>query len=1020
MLRAIIGACLRHRLVVLVLAGILVVGGIVAIRHAPWDVFPEFAPPQIVVQTEAPGLSAEEVEKLVTVPVESILNGVTRLRTLRSSSIPGLSVVTAIFEDGTDVVTARQLAGERLAEVKLPEGVEAPRMAPLAASTSRLLMVGLTSRTTSPRELRSLADWRFARRLQAVPGVARVEVFGGEVKQYQVLVDPLRLRQHHVSVSQVVAAARQATGFGGAGFLETPNQRLPIRQRTRIESPADLGAAPVVYQDGVAITLADVADVRLGSEDKVGDATINGQPGVLLIIHKQPYFNTLAVTERVQQAIAELKTSLGEDVTLHTSLFRQATFIERTLGNLRTAILLGAALAVLVLVVFLNHWRTALVSLTAIPLSLLGAILVLRALGASLDTMTLGGLAIAIGVVVDDAIVDVENVVRRLRENRTLPQPRPVLNVILDASIEVRSAVVYASLIVVLVLVPVLFLQGLAGTFFRPLGLAYTIAILISLAIALTVIPAMCFVLLPAGRLKAEEPRVVRWLKRACAGLLSALLDHPWITIAAAVLMLLGALTSLPFLGGAFLPDFRESNFSIFMAGKPDSSLSESVRAGGRLAGRLREIPAVQSVAQQIGRAELSEDTWGPNTSEVWLVVDENADYEQVLGQIRAALDEMPGYTFQTKQFLRERMDEVLTGVTADIVIRVVGPDLERLRQLAEDVRRAIAPVEGVAELRVEQLSDVPEVEVLLLPQATSRYGFSVGELNQTVQTLLRGRPVGQVYEEDAVFDVVVRAQPQWRSDPAVLGQLLVDAPGGQQVPLRAVAAIRLQHGPNIINREGGNRRILVTCNVRGRDLAGVMHDLHQRLASRIELPPTGYHLELSGQYEARQAARRQLWLLSSIVLVAIFVLLDLDLQSVRLTMLVMLSVPLAGVGGVAAVLLSGAQVSLGSMIGMVTVFGIAVRNGILLVSHYQHLRQEEGVPFDRRLIVRGATERLAPILMTALTTALSLLPLVVLGDRPGYEIEQPMAVVIVGGLVSSTLLTLGLLPVLYDRIARR
>ncbi len=1020
MLRTIIGACLRYPLVVLLLAGVLVAGGIAALRTAPWDVFPEFAPPQIVVQTEAPGLSSEEVEKLVTVPVESVLNGVTRLQTLRSSSVPGLSVVTAVFEEGTDVLAARQLVGERLAETKLPEGVEVPRMAPLTASTSRLLMVGLTSSTTSPRDLRTLADWRFARRLQAVPGVARVEVFGGEVQQYQVLVDPARLREHHLSLEQVVSAAEQATGFGGAGFVETANQRLPIRQRTRIESPADLGAAPIVYRDGNAITLDDVADVCLGSEDKVGDATVNGRPGVLLVIHKQPFFNTLAVTERVEEAVAELRATLPEDVTLHADLFRQAAFIERTLGNLNTALLLGAGLAMAVLLAFLSQWRTALISLTAIPLSLLGAILVLRAFGASLNTMTLGGLAIAIGVVVDDAIVDVENVVRRLRQNRNLPQPRPAFDVILDASIEVRSAIVYASFVVILVLVPVLFLRGLAGTFFRPLGYAYVSAVLISLVIALTVVPAMCFVLLPTSRLKAEEPLLVRLLKRGYERLLAFLLRHARLVVAVAVLLLAGAFVLVPFLGGEFLPDFRESNFVVFMAGKPDSSLTESVRAGEQVAGQLGEVPAVRSVAQQIGRADLSEDTWGPNVSEVWVVVDEEADYEQVLGQIRAALDRMPGYLFQTKQFLRERMDEVLTGVTADIVIRVVGPELNRLRALAEDVRAAIEAVEGVADLRVEQQVDVPEVEVLLLPHETVLYGFSVGQLNQTVQTLLRGREVGQVYEQDAVFDVVVRARPECRADPTVLGKLLVDAPGGEKVPLKAVARVGLQDAPNIINREGGSRRLLITCNAEGRDVAGVMQEVRQRVASRVKLPPAAYHLEFSGQYEARQAAQRRLWLFSGIVLVGVFVLLDLDFRSVRLTTLVMLAVPLSCVGGVAAVLLTGRVISLGSMIGLVTVFGIAVRNGILLVSHYRQLREEEGLPFDLALIVRGASERLAPILMTALTTALSLLPLVVLGDRPGYEIEHPMAVVIVGGLISSTLLTLGLLPVLYHRFAGR
>jgi CzcA family heavy metal efflux pump len=1076
MLRSIITFCLRFRLVVLLLAGILVVGGGVAIQQAPWDVFPEFAPPQIIIQTESSGLSTEEVERLVTVPVESALGGMTRLETLRSSSISGLSVVTAIFEEGTNILSARQFVKERLDEIAplLPQGVEPPRMVPLTASTSRLLLVGLTSTKTSLQDLRTLAEWTLGKRLRAVRGVAHVEFFGGEIKQYQVLVRPDRMRFYNVTLDEVTAAAKQATGFGGAGFIETSNQRLPIRQWTRIESTADLGAAPVAVQDGVPITLADVAEVKIAAADKVGEAAVNGRPGVLLSIHKQPYSDTLAVTRDVQAALEEMRSSLPQDVEMNAAMFRQANFIERALGNLNVAIAIGCLLAIAVLIAFLYQWRTAAISLSAIPLSLLGAILVLRAFGASLNTMTLGGLAISIGVVVDDAIVDVENVVRRLRENRHLPRPRSTMSVILDACMEVRSAVVYASFIVILVILPVLFLPGLGGTFFRPLGYAYIIAILISLLVAVTVTPALCLLMLrksvgrtpPSGQVTAgsrpslsdsdREPPLVRFLKYIYGKVLNTVLDHPWITLASAACLLVASLAVIPFLGGELLPDFRESNVNICMFGKPDSSMDESVRMGGYLAKELLAIDGVRSVAQQIGRADLSEDTWGPDVSEVLVVVDERADYDNVLRQFRETLDHTPGYVFEIKQFLRERMDEVLTGVRAQLAIRVVGPDLQTLRQKADEIKDLVQPIAGVVDLRVEQQVEVPGIEVMVDPQKAARYGFSAGELHEELQSLLRGVRVGQVYEEDAVFDLVLRGHPEVRSAPASLLPLLLDSPTGEKIPLKAVARVNIADAPNIINREGGSRRMLVTCNVRGRDVAGAMQEIQQQVQARLKLPPSGYHVEFSGEHQARNEALNRLVLLSAAALVGIFVLLYLDFQSVRLTAMVMLSVPLACVGGVTAMLIAGGNVSLGSMVGFVTVFGVAVRNGILLVSHYQHLGSTElssfisgGTPsqgvetgvvsgglsqfsFDengtvpltslaisRELLVRGALERLSPILMTASTAALSLLPLVVLGDRPGYEIEHPMAVVIVGGLISSTLLTLVVLPVLYQWFGR-
>jgi CzcA family heavy metal efflux pump len=1040
MVRWLITFSLRFPPVILVLAVVLLIAGGVSLKRAQWDVFPEFAPPQIVVQTEAPGFSAEEVEQLVAIPIESALGGVSRLQTLRSSSVAGLSVVTAIFDEHTPVLEARQLVSERLTQARglLPDAVSMPRMMPLTSSTSRLVMAGLTSPTVSPMELRTLADWTFRRRLQAVPGVAHVEVFGGEVKQYQVLISPERLRQYDITLAEVLAAARSATGFGGAGFLETPNQRLPIRQRTRIESPADLAAVPVAFHEGVPLPLGKVADVRLGPADQVGSATIDGERGVLLVVHKQPEFNTLSVSEGVQQALGELARALPEGVTLHKQLFRQATFIERAVGNLQSSIIIGCLLVTGVLAAFLFQWRTLAISLTAIPLSLLGAILVLREFGASLNAMTLGGLAIALGEVVDDAIVDVENVLRRLAENRQRPDPLSAFDVVLSASLEVRSAVVYASFIVILVFLPVFFLEGLAGKFFGPLGYAYVTAILVSLVVALTVTPALCLMLLRgASPAAGRETLIVRLCNAVYRRLLPLFLNHPWITTGAAILLLAGAGAAVPFLGGEFLPDFRESNFVIFMAGKPDSALAESIRVGEKFAKRLKQIDGVTSVAQQIGRADLSEDTWGPNISEVWTVLDPSADYEKVLEQVHDVQRETPGFLFQTKQFLRERIDEVLTGSTADIVIRVVGPDLAVLRREAGEIAGRVKGIDGVEDLRIEQQVEVPQIEVLLRPQKALEYGLSVGETNQSLQALLRGAQVGQVFKDDIMTDVVVRAAPETRDHPASLGQLLIDVPGGERIPLKAVADIQVTNAPNVINREQGRRRMLVTCNADERDVESVIADIRSAIDARGPLPE-GYHVEYAGEFQARAQARQRMLLLGALSLAGIFTLLYLDFRSLKLSVLVMLSVPLACVGGVAAVWASGGNVSLGSLVGFVTVFGIAVRNGILLISNYQHWQAREvGQPPPRpspkraegeienaprgvrEIVLHGSVERLSPILMTAATTALAILPLVISGNLPGHEIEHPMAVVITGGLISSTFLTLFVLPALYLRLAK-
>jgi CzcA family heavy metal efflux pump len=655
--------------------------------------------------------------------------------------------------------------------------------------------------------------------------------------------------------------------------------------------------------------------------------------------------------------------------------------------------------------------------LTAIPLSLLGAIVILRSFGISLNAITLGGLAIALGEVVDDAIVDVENVLRRLLQNRSAEAPRPAYQVVLDASLEVRSAVVYASFIVMLVFLPVFFLGGLPGTFFRPLGYAYIAAILVSLLVALTVTPAMCLLLLRNVQPARKQPLMVRIVKQAYSWLLPVVLKRSRQTVAVAAGLLIAAIAWIPFFGGELLPDFRESNVIIFTTLKPDSSLAESTRTGQRMAAQLAKIPGVKSVAQQIGRADLSEDTWGPNISEIAVVLDPDADYDQVLNQLRELT--LTGAHLQVKQFLRERIDEVLSGSTADIVIRIVGDDLDVLRNIAGDVVSAIKGIEGLADLRPEQQVDVPQIDVLLKPQSLANYGFSVGDVNHTIQTLVRGTVVGQIYEQEMIHEVVVRAHPDIRDYPAALGRLLIDSPAQEKVPLSALSSISITEAPNIVSHESTHRRMLVTCNAVGRDVASVMQDIQKRLAEQVKLPASGYRLEFGGEYEARNEAQSRLLWFGAASLLGIFVLLYLDFKTLRLTLMVMTSVPLACVGGVAAVALAGGNVSMGSLVGFVTVFGIAVRNGILLVSHYRHLERDESMPFGTELIMRGAMERLVPILMTAGTAALGLLPLVVFGELPGNEIEHPMAVVILGGLVSSTALTLFVLPVLYQRLAK-
>lgn len=1019
MLKAIVSWALNQRVLVVAVAAALLLAGVDATRHAPLDVFPEFAPPLVEVQTEAPGLSTEEVDALVTVPLENSLNGLPFLKTIRSKSVLGLSSVVMIFEPGTDLLRARQLAQERLnlAQNRLPAVVKPPVLMAPYSSLSRVLKIGLTSERLSQMELSELAVWTLRPRLMSVKGVANVAVWGQRDRQFQVLVDPQRLRATGVTLDAVARAAGDAAVISAGGFVDTPNLRLSVAQMALVTTPEDLARTVVEFRGGTPVRLGDVADVRIGHPAPIGNAVINDGPGILLIVEKQPWGNTLEVTAGVERVLAELKPGLPE-VAVDSTIFRPATFIQLSLDHLTEALWLGCLLVVVVLWFFLGDWRTTVISLSAIPLSLAVALLLLRWRGETINTMILAGLIIALGEVVDDAIIDVENILRRLRRNRTLPCPRRPIRVVLDASLEVRSAVVNASIIIVLVFVPVFFLPGLAGTFFRPLALSYILAITASLAVALTVTPALSLLLLGAGGHERREAWLARQLKGWYRSALPRLAGRPGAALA--VLLVAFAVSGWIWhtrLGEEFLPNFKERDFLMHWLEKPNTSVEASTRITIAASKDLRAIPGVRNQGAHIGRAEVADEVVGPDFTELWISLSPEADYDGTVAKVQAVVDGYPGLTRDLLTFLRERIKEVLTGASASIVVRIHGPDLEVLRRHATEVGSALKDLAGVSALKVEPQTLVPQIAIRLRSESAALHGLTAGQVRRAVTTLVSGRKVGEVFQEQRVHDVVVWSVPEARADFTAVRDLLIETPAGGHVRLADVAEVTIVPTPNAIKREGASRRIDVTCNVAGRDLGAVARDVEARVA-QIAFT-RGYHPEVLGEWAERQAAQSRLLWLGLASLAGILVLLLADFQSPRLVILVAGTLPFALIGGVLAAWLGGGVLSLGSLVGFVTVLGIAARNGILLVSHYRHLERMEGQAFGVELILRGAEERLVPILMTAATAGLALLPLVLKGDVPGNEIERPMALVILGGLVTSTALNLFLLPSLYGAFAR-
>lgn len=1021
MLRSIVGFSLRFRGVVIALACVLTAYGLYVTTRAKLDVFPDFLPPQVVIQTEAPGLSPEEVEQLVTRPVENAVNGAGNLEALRSQSIQGLSVVTAIFEDHTDIYRARQMVMERLAEIagKLPAGIGVPRLAPLTSSASMILALGLTSNERSLMELRTFADSVLVPRILGVPGVAKLAVFGGEVRQLQIQIDPERLRAFDLAIDDIVNAARNATGKRGAGFVENDNQRITLRTEGALLTAAQLGEVVFAHHNGRSLRLRDVATVVEGPEPPIGAASIQGIPGVQLVVSSQMDANTPEVTARVERALDELKPAFtAQQITLHGGLFRPANFIDTAIGNVRFALLLGGVLVAVVLVLFLANFRTAAISFTAIPLSLLTAVIVLDKLGITLNTLTLGGLAIALGEVVDDAIIDVENILRRLRENAEGPSPKSIFRVVLHASLEVRHAVVYATFVVALVFVPVLTMSGVQGKLFAPLALAYVLAIFASLVVALTLTPALALAFFHRRLPTRAEPRYITTLKARYRSLLANVMARPRAVMGAVAGLCLLALAALPFFGGAFLPELREGHFIVHMSAVPGTSMQESLRLGKAVTAELLKNPHIRSVAQRVGRAELADDTWGPHYSEfnVDLKPLSGEEGEAVQSEIRNALLQFPGVYFAIKPFLTERIEETVSGTTAEVVIKLFGDDLDQLDATAQEVARRVGGIAGAVDVQVESPPGAPQEVVKLRPEQLRAYGIQPVAVLEAVQTAYQGAVVGQTYEGNRSFDVAVLLDAKLRRGPQSVGSLLLRNPDGALVPVKALADVYLDTGRYMITHEGARRRQGVTCNVRGRDVASFVAEVRSKVAGA--LPKTVY-AEFTGVAEAQAAARRDILVNSLFAGAGIVLLLSIAFHNARNLVLVLANLPFALVGGVLAIFFTGGWLTVGSLVGLVTLFGISTRNSIMLISHFEHLVRREGCTWNAETALRGALERLVPITMTALVTALALLPIAASFGEPGQEIEAPMAIVILAGLLTSTALTLLVLPTLALRYGR-
>lgn len=1018
----IIQSSLKNRLLVITAYVIILLAGIYVVQRMTLDVLPEFAPPQVVIQTQSPGLSPEDVETLITFRIETAVNGTPGVDLVRSKSSAGLSTVIVVFGWETDIFQARQLVNERLQEVKeqFPPGTESPVMLPITSAVSWLIKFSLQSDKVPLLDLRTLCDWEIRNRILAIPGIASVVCMGPGPKQYQILLSSPKLLQYNITVKQVVEALKETNRNVPGGFNVVSGQEYVVTGVGRIASIESLKKTVIAARDGVPIPLEQVAQVKFGPEFPRGDSAFMGKPAIIGTVSKLFGADTLTVTYKVEEALSEIRKNLPAGVQLNTQVFRQANFIESSVTNLRRALIEGAVVVTIVVVFFLFNVRASFITLTAMPLSLLMGILILKAFGVGINAMTLGGLAVAIGAVVDDAIIDVENIFRRLRENRQKLNTEPSLKVIFNASREIRIPIVYATLIILVVFGPIFFFSGVEGRIFTPLGLAFTTSLFASLIVSVTLTPVLCsFLLIKHKALqndKEEESLTVRKLKSGYERILLPALKRPGMVIIAAVILLITSIATIPFLGQSFLPEFHEGNFILAVQSLPGTSLDESMRLGYLITQKLRKYPEVVSVSQRAGRSELDEDAMPPNFMEMDIQLRYGKrDPEELIHAIREELEKIPGVGINLGQFIAHRLDEVLSGIRAQIAIKIYGGNLDQLLEKGKQVEEILAGISGIRDLQLEQQIRVPEVRINVHREHAARLGLNSGDVLETAQIAFNGETISQVIEGQKSFDLFLWFDEASRRDTQAMRGVLIDGHDGLKVPLSQLAEVSLENRPYFINRERVQRRIVVQANVAGRDLGSVIADAQAKIASQVKLP-SGYFIEYGGQFESQQQATRILMSYGGVAVVLIFLLLYKAFNSARASFLIMANLPLALIGGVIAIFATGGIMSVPSLIGLISVFGIAARNGIILVTHYRHLRAEGLSP--EAVVIEGSKERLAPVLMTAAAAAFGLLPLL-FGELAGKELERPMAQVILGGLFTSTVLNMIVVPVLYLKYGR-
>lgn len=1025
MLNKILTISLQNRLLILLGAVILSIGGLTIVRKMNVDVFPDLTAPTVTILTEAHGMEAEEVEKLVTYPLETALNGSPNVRRIRSSSAAGISIVWVEFEWGTDIYKARQIVNERIPMVqeKLPVDAGTPTMAPISSIMGEVMLLGITSDSLSPMELRTMADWDIAPRIKSIGGIANVIVMGGDYKQYQIIANPEKLKYYNIGIDELFERVQEANVNTSGGVINQYGNQYLIKGNGRAYSLEQLQEAVVKQVGNQSIKIKDVAEVKIGSSDKIGDGSLNASPAVILTISKQPDVNTLQLTENLDQTIADLQKTLPADVEINNHIFRQANFIETSISNLQSTLLEGAFFVAIVLFIFLMNWRTTVISLLAIPISLLVTVIILQLLGYTLNTMSLGGMAIAIGALVDDAIIDVENVFKRLRENIKRPKSEraSVIDVVKQASIEIRSSIIIATLIVIVSFIPLFFLSGMEGRLLRPLGIAFITAVLTSLFVAVTLTPVLCSYLLKSEKVLSKQSdgtKVEQFLQKVYQAILAKTLQFPKSLIGATVGAFLLSVILFTQLGRSFLPEFNEGSLVISVVGVPNMSLEESNKTGELVEKLLLELPEIEVVTRRTGRAELDEHAQGVNASELDAPFTLNdKTKEEFFEEVREKLSVVPGVNITLGQPIAHRIDHMLSGTRANIAIKIFGDDLSTLFTTGKDISNVIKQIDGVVDVSVEQQTEVPQIRITPKIQMLSAYGITVADMMHQAEIAFAGEKAGEIHEGQKYFDLVVRYEGDKRDEIEKLGDALISLPNGSQTYLSQLAKIQSVSSPNTISRENVQRKIVVSANVQGTDLKTAVQDIQTSIAASNVLPE-GYRIEYGGQFENEANASRLLLITAVSALVVIFFLLYFEFHNNKLAFVVLINLPLALIGGILAVFFTSGIVSIASTIGFISLFGIATRNGILLVSRYEDMR--EGRKVDTSMIIEGALDRLNPIMMTAFTTGLALIPLALKGGEAGNEIQSPMAIVILGGLLSATILNLFVIPAVYHTLYKK